>query len=307
MRGRPSLRRPISTPRANRSYARSTNSTGVPASSRVTVDPLIATSLDHSLPYNTSIRQVRTPRYVAIAEDLHDQIRGRHFAPGEYLPSEAALSQHYQVSRITVRKALERLRDELIVESRQGSGWFVAFRPLEQTLGSFGTIEEQLAEKGVTPRRKVLSSTRVTARGRLEEILGSGEFLEVRRLNLVDEIPFARVTVWLPAAMAEGFSLRSFEEHSFYDLLSRSPLLRRPLVSARQTIAATAISARDAALLNVPTGSPALMCERITFDLAGLPVLFSEFVFPGSRTQFVTDLTSEVGSIAPSGLRLVED
>jgi GntR family transcriptional regulator len=153
----------------------------------------------------------------------------------------------------------------------------------------------------------VLSSTRVTASGRLEEILGSGEFLEVRRLNLADGMPFARVTVWIPAAMAEGFSIRALEEHSFYELLSRSPLLLRPLVSARQTIGATAITEIDASLLDVPIGSPVLVCERITFDVAGHPVLFSEFVFPGSRTQFVTELTSEVGSIAPSGLRLVEE
>lgn len=205
-----------------------------------------------------------------------------------------------------MRKALERLRGEGVVDSRQGSGWYVLFVPLQQSLGRFSTIEDQLSEMGVVPERKVLSTRRLVAFGRIEEVLGSGEMLEVERLNLADNLPFARVTVWLPAVLAEDFSIRDFEERSFYQLLSESNLLLRPLASAIQTIGAAAITPKDAELLHVPHDVPALVCERITFDVAGHPVLLSQSVFPASRTEFVTELTSQVGSIAPSGLRLVE-
>ena len=63
---------------------------------------------------------------------------------------------------------------------------------------------------------------------------------------------------------------------------------------------------RDAALLEVPVGSPVLRCERTTSDPAGRPVLLSEHVFPAHRTEFVVDLPSAEPSIAPSGLRLLE-
>jgi GntR family transcriptional regulator len=62
----------------------------------------------------------------------------------------------------------------------------------------------------------------------------------------------------------------------------------------------------DAGLLEVPVGSPVLRCERITSDRAGRPVLLSEHVFPGHRTEFVVDLPTTEPSIAPNGLRLVE-
>ena len=63
---------------------------------------------------------------------------------------------------------------------------------------------------------------------------------------------------------------------------------------------------RDAALLEVPIGSPALRCERVTHAVDGRSVLFSEFLFPAHRTEFVVDLPHAEASIAPTGLRLVE-
>ncbi len=205
-----------------------------------------------------------------------------------------------------MRKGLELLRKEGIVESRQGFGWYVVFKPVAQTLGRFATIEDQLDEIGVIARRKVLTSRRINPTGRLLEVLGGADLLEVARLNLADGVPFARVTVWVPAFLGESFSLRDFEEKSFYQLLSESDYLKRPLTYATQTIAAVAMPEGDAKLLGVPSGSPALECERTTFDEGGFPVLYSESIFPGNRTVFVTELTSQVGSIAPSGLRLVD-
>ena len=65
-----------------------------------------------------------------------------------------------------------------------------------------------------------------------------------------------------------------------------------------QTIGAAVADARDAALLEVPVGSPVLRCERTTSDPDGRPVLVSEHVFPAHRTEFVVDLPLAEPSIA---------
>ena len=255
--------------------------------------------------YNTSIRQVG-PRYLNIASELRSQITGGTLAANQVLPSEAVLSTLYGASRITIRKALEVLRKEGYVDSRQGFGWLVVSPPLRQSLGRFSTIEDQMAEIGVRPRRKVLDSEICWPTKEISEILGEQEMLRVTRINLADELPFARVTVWLPSAWAKDFSLSDYEQNSFYKLLSTRNVIKRPLSKAVQTISAIVISAEDAKLLGVPTGSPALRCLRTTFDSAGDAVLFSEYVFPGHLTEFVTEMSGEVTSIAPSGLRLVD-
>lgn len=239
-------------------------------------------------------------RYQAIAGALRVRIANGELAPGALLPSENELSTTYDASRVTVRKAFAALREAGLVDSRQGFGWFVAATPLRQTLGRLGTIEDQLAANGITTERKVLDFGFVPAPRRAVEVLGVDLVLCVRRLNLADGTPFARVTVWVPEHLGAEISRASIERTTFYDVL---PI---PVGGATQTIGAAAASDDDAALLAIPANSPVLRCERITNDVDGHPVLLSEFIFPAHRTEFVVDLPKVEGSIAPSGLRLVE-
>jgi GntR family transcriptional regulator len=241
-------------------------------------------------------------RYRFIAEELRRQVEAGDFAAGRLLPSESALSAEYDVSRITVRKALELLREEGLVDARQGLGWFVAVDPLRQSLGRLGTIEAQLAESGIRSERRVLDFAFVAAPPRVRAVLRARKVLEVRRLTLADGAPFARVTVWCAERIGAGLSRDAVEQSSFYELLGPGV----GLGGATQTIAAAAAAEDDAELLDIPVGSPVLVCERTTTDLAGDPVLFSTHVFPGHRTEFVVDLPHVDQSIAPSGLRLVE-
>ena len=85
------------------------------------------------------------PKYQSIAAALRERIADGEFAAGRLLPSESELGRHYAASRMTVRRALEALRVDGLIDSRQGFGWFVAAAPFRQTLGRLGTIEEQLA------------------------------------------------------------------------------------------------------------------------------------------------------------------
>src|SRR5258708_5228045 len=66
-------------------------------------------------------------------------------------------------SRVAVRRALETLREEGLVESRQGFGWYAAAVPLQQRLTQLETIERQLEERGMHPQRQVVEFAFVTA------------------------------------------------------------------------------------------------------------------------------------------------
>lgn len=242
---------------------------------------------------------MRTVRYHEIAGELRERLEAGEFPAGSVLPSEAELASTYGASRVTVRKALDELRDAGLIDARQGYGWFAAGDPLRQRLARLGTIEAQLAASGIRPERRIESFRRMEARGRVREVLGAGRVLEVVRLTLADGAPFARVTVWCPVPLAEGLSRDELAEHTFHDLLAV------PLGRAVQTIGADAASPADAERFAIPTGSPVLRCERITSDTSGQPILLAVHVFPAHRTEFVVDLPRLDPSIAPSGLRLV--
>jgi GntR family transcriptional regulator len=243
---------------------------------------------------------VRQPRYLSIADDLRTRVRAHEYGAGGLLPSEADLSATYAVSRVTVRKALEVLRDEGVLAARQGVGWFVAADPLRQSLGRLATLESHLERQGRRSQRQILDFAFVAAADAVRAVLGVDEVLEVRRLNLADGAPFAVVTVWCPAELAADLSRADVERSPFVDLLADE------LGGARQTIAASAAGAEEAALLDLPTGAPVLRCERISYRPDGTPALFSRFVFPGHLTEFVVDLPHPERSIAPTGLRLLE-
>src|SRR3954454_12020390 len=82
-------------------------------------------------------------KYESIAADLRERIAAGEFAAGRHLPSEADLGGAYAASRMTVRKALEALREGGLVASRRGCCWLGAPPPLRQSLARLGTIEAQ--------------------------------------------------------------------------------------------------------------------------------------------------------------------
>ena len=245
-------------------------------------------------------------RYQEIADDLRERIATGLLPAAKLLPSESDLCAEHRASRVTVRRALDALREEGLIDSRQGFGWFVAAGRVPQTLVRLGTMEAQLSERGLSPQRRILDFGFVRAPRRAREILAAQTVLQVRRINLADDSPFARVTVWVPEDLAYDLSRAAVERSSFYEAL--------PVVLARatQTIAAAIVSEDDASVLEVPNGSAVLVCERITYSTDGRAVLCSEFVFPAHRTEFVVELlASELASdhepfVAPTGLRLVE-
>jgi GntR family transcriptional regulator len=220
---------------------------------------------------------VRETRYQSIADELRRRVQVGDLGAAKVLPSESDLSEQYAASRVTVRRALEILRDEGLVDSRQGFGWFVPSDPLRQTLGRLGTIERQLSDEGVESTRRVLDFRFVAAPARARQVLGCESVLRVRRLNLAD-----------------------VERSPFYELL---PV---PLGGATQTIGAALATAAEADLLQVPPGSAVLRCERTTRSVEEVPVLLSEHVFPAHLTVFEVDLPHVEASMAPTGLRLVE-
>ncbi len=241
---------------------------------------------------------MRRIRYQEIADVLRERVRSA--SAGSVLPSESELSTEFAASRVTVRRALETIRDEGLIAARQGFGWFVATEPVRQRLETLGTIEAQLEESGKHAERKVLEFAFVAPPAHVRELLDTDEVLRVKRVNLADGEPFAVVTVWCPAALGRRLSRDDVERKPFYELLDVE------LRGATQTIGADSAEPPDATLLGVQVGTPVLRCRRVTTDLSGRPILVSEHLFPAHRTEFVVEIPLAEPSISPTGLRLVD-
>ncbi len=241
---------------------------------------------------------MRRIRYQEIADELRQ--RAQSEAPGSVLPSEAEMSTEFGASRVTVRRALEMVRDEGLIAARQGFGWFVATEPVRQSLGSLATIESHVEGVGRLSERKIEEFAFEEPPPRVGQLLGVDQVLRVKRVNLADGVPFAVVTVWCPADLGASLSRQDVERRPFYELLDIE------LRGATQTIGADLAGEVDAQLLGVPAGSPVLRCQRVTTAATGEPVLVSEHLFPAHRTEFVVELPQAEPSMTPSGVRIVE-
>jgi GntR family transcriptional regulator len=241
---------------------------------------------------------VRRIRYQEIADEL--RLRLRDAPVGSVLPSEAEMSKEFDASRVTIRRALELVREDGLIAARQGFGWYIAGEPVRQSLESLGTIERQIEQGGWASERKIEEFAFERPPDRVRRLLGVEQVLRVKRVNLADGEPFAVVTVWCPADLGANLSRRDVERRPFYELLDVE------LRGATQTIGADAAGPDDAALLNIPIGAPLLRCQRVTTDRDGHPVLVSEHLFPAHRTEFVVELPQAEPSMTPSGLRIVE-
>jgi GntR family transcriptional regulator len=241
----------------------------------------------------------RQLRYLAVHQALRELLSSGEYPTGALLPSEAQLSARYGASRVTLRKALAKLKNEGLIDSRQGFGWYAVTTPLRQSLDALTTIEAQITAGGRRPNRTLLAFRLCAPPPWVADVFAVEKVLEVARLNLADDEPLGRNTAWVPAALATDISLAAIEQHSLPDLLPVD------LAGATQIITAVGAGAEDAALLNLPVDSPLLRCERVTHDGHGTAVLVSEALYNPLRTEFIVELPRS--SLDTTGLRLVNE
>jgi GntR family transcriptional regulator len=224
--------------------------------------------------------------------DLADALRERIVAGASgALASEADLGREFGVSRVTVRRALELLRDEGLVTARQGVGWFVAVDPVRQSLGRVTTVEAALEAAGARAERRVLEFTFEPAPPDVAKALDlpvDGDVLRATRLNLADGEPFAVVTVWVAAELGKHLSRADVERSTFYDLL---PLQGVELHRVVQTITAVAADGETAARLGVSAGAPLLAVRRVTYARHGDAVIVAEHRYAAHLTALEVEFS----------------
>ena len=247
-----------------------------------------------------------TLRYRQVADAIRRRIGAGEYPSGG-LETEAELGRAYGVSRITVRKALELLRDEGIVTSRKGSGWRVAVDPLRQVLGTFPTVEAALRDDGHDFRRRILQFSYgpppadIARRLALEE---GADTLVVRRLNYADEHVFDLVTTWVPADVAAPLSRADVEAHGVYGSLREHGVA---IGEVLQTITAAIAAPDEAKLLGIHADSPILVVEQMTTDPSRRPIKLSQHRYPAHRIHLEVRIAAGAATAEPPGLRLLAE
>ncbi|MEG1828728.1 MAG: GntR family transcriptional regulator [Cellulosilyticaceae bacterium] len=141
------------------------------------------------------------PLYYQLKKIIIDMIENEEIKPDETIPSEPKLMTIYDLSRTTVRKAIDELVNEGYLYKIQGKGTFVKGRGFEQALIKLSGCSEDIKRLGLTPRPKVLQSSIITPSKRIAHLLGilEGEstfFME--RIVYGDNLPINKNKSYIP-------------------------------------------------------------------------------------------------------------
>lgn len=229
------------------------------------------------------------PLYLQLAGRLAEEIRTGRFKPDEALPSERALAEDLGLSRVTARKAIDRLVEQGLVVRRHGSGNYIAPR-LEQRLNRLTSFSEELRARGFEPSSRWLRRALTAATPEEQLALGLDAGVKVarlERLRLADGNVMSYELSVLPAtALPDPARVR----HSLYARLAAAGAAP---VHAQQHLRALNADTRLAGLLGVPTGQALLHITRVGRAADGRAVELTQSYCRSDVYTFVTEMRRE--------------
>ncbi|MDC7694616.1 GntR family transcriptional regulator [Asticcacaulis sp. DXS10W] len=226
------------------------------------------------------------PLYLQLQKVLREAIRARVFVADDAIPPERDLAEAFDVSRITVRKAIDGLVNEGLLTRRRGAGTFVAAR-VEKSFSKLSSFSEDMISRGRKPHSVWVSKSEgaVTPEEALSLGLSPGSLVyRFHRIRYADDSTMALEYSTIP-----GYCLPTIEAvgDSLYAALEASG--HRP-VRALQRLRAISFSRDQAEQLSVTAGEPGLFIERRGFLADGRAAEFTQSYYRGDAYDVVAEL-----------------
>ncbi|WP_270179786.1 GntR family transcriptional regulator [Alkalihalobacillus sp. CinArs1] len=201
-------------------------------------------------------KDVPIPLYYQLKEILKERIKSGDLETGELIPSERELGEIYEISRPTVRQAINELVSEGFLRKEHGRGTYVAKQKISQWfLQNLTSFSEEMAEKGLDFSTTVLKKEVVGVDSTLEEVFEGNfeQFYRLERLRCVNGEPYVIVTTYIPVKLAEGLIDEDLEQYSLYKTLEKKYQFQ--IGYADRVIEASNANKEDADLLAVDSTS----------------------------------------------------
>jgi GntR family transcriptional regulator len=234
----------------------------------------------------------RLPRYHRIRDALQSEIAAHTWRPGQPLPTETELAKSHGVSIGTVRKAVDSLVADGVLERFQGKGTFIRRPDFQSSLFRFfrhlsvdGTV--RIPESRILKREETTMPAAVATAMNCSPGAAAIRLLRVRSL---DGKPLLAEDIFLPRARFAP--LLEIDPREFGDLLY--PLYEQYcgviVTSARETLSAEAATARHAKLLELEAGAPVIVIERVALGLDRHPLEWRQSRGPADQFRYHVEI-----------------
>lgn len=228
------------------------------------------------------------PYHFQLREIIRAEITGRQWAVGDQLPSENQLCQDFQVSRTTVREALDALVTEGLLTREKGVGTFIADPKFkEKWSGTEVGFSDSISKQGYLIATDVLDlrTTHPTHNIRQELHLQSDDnIIFLRRLRYIREQPILVVNSYIPENLFPGLNKLDFSNRSLYKTFRED--YKTQIIRVKRSIEAVAADREVARLLQVDAGFPIMFIENTAYNEHGAPIEYYEAWRRGDKARF---------------------
>ena len=232
------------------------------------------------------------PLYHQVRMALLTLIEDGGLQEGSLFPTEREIGQKLQVSRITVRRAIDELVREGYLVAQQGKGTFVTQPKIDRRMTEMQSFSEQMSEEGHRPGSQLLSLRHEKATGHVASLLKieSNEWIwVVERLRYADDEPICISVTYLNLPLDVTLTPAELQqETSLWAILDKKGVR---LTRSQETVQAVGAGEREAELLNTELGAPLLLVEGVVCTADNTPIEYHEMFNRGDRYKYSIQTT----------------
>lgn len=228
--------------------------------------------------------------YAKVTNEIRHQIDSGKYQSGDRLPSERRLCEEFEVSRITIRQALDQLEDLNIIARKQGKGTYILPFEYGRLPEIFSQFTYEMEKNGEQPGTKLLNMKRINAGTYLNGKMGlpaDAEIYKLSRLRMADGRPLLLEYSFIPLAIAPDLDRFNFGKVSLYQVLEQDYSVK--IDQAFETLNPISLNKEDALLLERAEGAIAMNLERFAYSNEQVIEFTSSFVVD-DKYKYMVDL-----------------
>lgn len=237
-------------------------------------------------------RNISIPLYEQLKNIIEHKINTNEFKANEQIPSERELGEMYNVSRITVRQAIDLAEKEGLVSRVHGVGTFVASPKIRQELDTIADFQSTLSQSGLIASTELIETNVLTSDFKLSKLLNLNIMEKILNLQLIgygDDSPIVYYNTFFPFKLGEkmkGITKKRLENKLPFSTLDLYKELTEYKPShVEQTFEAITANDQVAQLLSVNIGFPLLRVSSIVYE-GKKPLEYKETYYRGDKYRF---------------------
>ncbi len=228
-----------------------------------------------------------TPIYKVIETDIKAKINQGELKSGDLVPSENELKDQYNVSRMTVRQALNNLVNEGYLYRHKGKGTFISQRKIEKNIHGVRSFTEEMTATGRKVLNKIISFENIEASIEIADKLflnPKDEIIYIERVRYGNDIPVLFEQLYIPAKLFKSITKENLLG-SFYHYIEHE--LGMQISYCIQSIEAISADSKVSVALEVNKNVPTLLIVRNTFLSNGRPFEYVKSYYRADQYKFV--------------------